>query len=409
MTRPRIRRREPAVGIALGREELVALVPGDREPRRWPLRPSAGAEPISPDLLAALGALRDGIGGRNAQRALAVALLPSLAELRIVELPGIDATEAARVLTRATARYFAVPDGTAFDVAVEGNGTLQRSPFVAVAAPRGLLDAIAAAAAASGWRVASVASAYGAWAAAAGVAGKSDSRKILLRGTDRVELVEVRAGRVASVRRFPVEAEESIARAADGAMTVTEAAEVIAARHASAACGPVLRTDSERAAFDRRARRASAIRFAAALAIVAIAGAGDLMGSIRERHAIEREREALRAPVARALAARDSLAGAAERIALLRSTTEGAPLWSRVVVSLAAKLPADAFLTSFHASADTVRLEGSAPRAAAVFQALRDDPAVRSLRPQGPIRQSVSPDGATSEGFTLVAVTGRAP
>ncbi|HEX2780492.1 MAG TPA: PilN domain-containing protein, partial [Gemmatimonadaceae bacterium] len=140
-----------------------------------------------------------------------------------------------------------------------------------------------------------------------------------------------------------------------------------------------------------------------------LAGIADLRGSNRERAAIERQRAMLRAPVTRALADRDSLAGAMDRIASLRSTIDGAPVWSRVVASLAAELPADAFLTSLHASADTLRLEGSAPRAAAVFQALRADPAVRSLHPQGPIRQTVSEDGSTSEGFTLVAVTGRVP
>ncbi|HEX2779106.1 MAG TPA: hypothetical protein VHM30_06390, partial [Gemmatimonadaceae bacterium] len=213
MTRLRIRRRDPLVGIALGSDELVAVIPGERAPRRWPLAPPGPGEAISPDLGGALGALRAGLRTGSVRHTLAVALLPALAEMRMVELPGVDADDAARVLSRAASRYFPVADGMPFDIAVEGTGARHRSPFIAIATRRGVLDAIALAARANGFAVARLTSAYSAWAAAASDGGVEDGKSVALRLADRVELVQLRAGRVAAVRRLPVAAEASVARA----------------------------------------------------------------------------------------------------------------------------------------------------------------------------------------------------
>jgi Tfp pilus assembly protein PilN len=134
-----------------------------------------------------------------------------------------------------------------------------------------------------------------------------------------------------------------------------------------------------------------------------------LWGSARERSMIAGERARLRASVAEALARREAVAGAAEGIATVRAAAESAPRWSALIASLAETLPEDAFLIALGGSGDSLRLEGIAPRAAPVFDAVARIEGLRSLRPDGPIRQERSTAGATSERFTLTASLERKP
>ena len=441
------------VGVALAPGSMVAVVPGAASARVWPLADGSDAI-VSPDLRAALGALHATLGAAGSRGVLHVALLPPYARLRFLDVPGIDATEAQRVLARDPSRFLPTRPGTEpFEIEIDGTGARHTGPFAVTIASRAVVEAVHATAIASGWRVVKIVSAYSAWAASARVLlpRTTLARTLVLCDDTRIAMLGVRDGRVASLRRLPAGAADvarlaarslpakarvpagapaSVAVIGEGPVAdelralaelsppaaangkrggvAADSPASLAARFARRARGPVLLTESERASRRRRSRRNTRARFVAAALLLAGAAAVESWGTSRERAALAAERARIHGDVTRALATRDSLAAASDRLAALRSTIEGAPRWSRVVTSLASELPDDAFLTALHAAEDTLQLQGTATRAAPVFEAVRGDPSVRSVRPEGPIRQEIA-DGETTESFTLVASLRRAP
>lgn len=457
MTRRWPLRRTTRVGIALAADRLVAVLPGDAPTAPWtrPLTPTGDPAVTWPDLADALGRLRETIGGAPFRGVLHVALLPPLAQLRRVELPGLSSSEARQVLRREPSRYLPLADdASAVELEIEGEGWRRASPFTLFAAPRALIDGIHAAAEATGWRVAEIVPAESAWAAGASTLlarANGGGRALVVCFDDRVEVVRVKDDRVATIRRVPVEtpdlpslalalagngdgegsrrtgvavigdspaAEELRAalgtpavapRAAkgDGALQLSPA--LLAARFAPRADGPALLPEAARLTVEHRGARATKLRFAAAAALLLAAAGLQLAGTGRERARIAAERDRLREPVARAMATRDSLEQVAGQLALLRSTAASAPRWSALIASLSSELPDDAYLISLRADNDTLHLEGSAARASGVFDALARVRGVRMVRPEGPIRQEVSADGVASEHFTVSAPLGRQP
>ena len=109
MTRRWIPGRTTHVGIALSADRLIAVLPGDSPATPWtrPLTPTGDPAVTWPDLAEALGALHEAVDGTKSGRALHVALLPPLGELRRVELPGLSLAEARQVLRREPSRYLA--------------------------------------------------------------------------------------------------------------------------------------------------------------------------------------------------------------------------------------------------------------------------------------------------------------
>lgn len=454
MTRRWIPGRTTHVGIALSADRLIAVLPGDSPATPWtrPLTPTGDPAVTWPDLAEALGALHEAVDGTKSGRALHVALLPPLGELRRVELPGLSLAEARQVLRREPSRYLArAADSAPVELEVEGEGWRQSSPFTLLAASRAIVEGIHAAAQQTGWRLAGTVAAEGAWGAAASLLPAKDDaeRALLICLEDRVELVRVSGGHVLTVRRFPVDANvvtsqvRPLLRGADdssrasvavvgdsplaeelrltldtpGTSTQRDAGPgawhdspaLLAARFSTRASGPVLLPESERALLAHDARRANVVRFAAAAAFLAAAAGVELWGLSREHDAIVAERARLREPVTRALAVRDSLGEVGSRLATIRAASASSPRWAPLLVALSERLPDDAFLVSLRADRDSLRLEGEAARAEGVFDALRGVRGFSALRPDGPIRQEIAEDGSTSERFTLSAPVVREP
>lgn len=414
--------RATRVGIALGRDQLLAVLPGDAPSAPWirPLSPFGDPDGEWPALARTLGDLRAAVSAASPFRsALHVALLPPLAHLRRVELPGLRVSEARSVLAREPSRYLPLPaDAPPLALEIEGEGWRQSSPFTLFAVPRALIDAIDAAARQSGWRVAEIVAAESAWAASAssllpGAAGMD--RVLAVRLDDRVDIVRARRGRIVSMRRFPPGAPGvgplllSLPRGAIVDAGSQRSPAALAAAFAPRAAGPALLPDEDRIAMQHRAKRASIVRFAAAAALVVAAAGLQLWGASLEEARIAAERARLREQVSRALATRDSLTQAVNRLTVLRAAARSAPRWSSLIASLSAALPDDAFLVSLSVGSDTLHLEGSAARAAGVFDALGSVRGVRTVRPEGPIRQEMMEDGTATEHFTLSAQLEKRP
>ena len=438
--------RDIHVGVALAAGRLVA-VPDDGAAWTRALTPTEDGAP--PDLADALTELRDVLGaGARAARRLHVALLPPLAQLRRIDLPGLRADEVRRVLRREPSRHLPIEAALPLALAVEGTGWRGSSPFTVLAAPRALVEGIDAAARRSGWRVAEIVSAESAWAAAAASLlprERGTGAAIVACLEDRVEVLRVRGGRAIALRRLPAPVPEAgtlVARAllgegetappptaviGEGALAAElraslsapprapdddlpdESPAVLAARFAPRAAGPALLAEEEHEARAAGARRRAVVRLAAAGAMLVATAVVQLWGVSRDRASVAGERARLRGPVARALATRDSLALATERLAMLRATSAATPRWSALLAALAIELPEDAYVVSLGAAGDTLRLEGAATRAAPVFDALARLPGVTAIHPERAIRQEVDEDGETTEHFVLAARLRRAP
>ena len=444
------------VGIAVGRDRVVAVAPGDPATTPWerPLTPPGDSDASWPGLAAALGELRVALlarrGGARSSDAfrgeLHVALLPPLGDLRRIELAGLNLSEARQVLRREPSRYLArSADSAPLELDVEGDGWRRSSPFTLFAASRAIVDGVHAAARESGWRLGRIVAAEDAWAASASslLPGRDVAeRALVLCLDDRVEVVRARGGRTTAVRRFPLGVQGlaslvqllhpgapgsprphlaivgespnaealrlTLAGGTDGgragAPTAWRASPaLLAARFVTRAKGPALLPESERAARAHSARRANVIRYLAAFALLVGAAVLQLWGLSREHDAIVADRARLRGPVTQALAVRDSVGGLSGRLTTIRSAATAAPRWSALLVALSSRLPDDAYLVSLSADGDSLHLEGFATRAEGVFAALRGMQGISTLRPDGPIRQEIADDGSTSERFTLSA------
>lgn len=403
------------LGVALSADRLVAVLPGSQrgDPWRRALAPSPDPSMAPPDLATAFTELREALRqashGRTRRAVLHVALLPPLAHWRRIAIPGLRIDEARQVLRREPSRYLPIAaDPAPLVIELEGTGWRERSPFTMVAAPRALIEGIQAAAEQSGWEIAELLSAHAAWAASARSSrrvGRSTERTLLIAHHDRIDVVTSRGGSATEVRRLPA----ALRAAIPDSPAAVQAPDALAARFAPRAGGPALLSECARTVAERRTRMAAITRLAAAAALLFAAGMIELWGSARERSMIAEERARLRASVAEALATRDAATQATTRLATVHLAAESTPRWSALLASLAETLPDDAFLVALGASGDSLRLEGIAPRAASVFDAVARIDGVRSLRPEGAIRQERTIAGATSERFTLTASMGGRP
>jgi len=394
-----------AVGIALA-PDRIATVSWSR-----PLAPRVPGAAEWDDLRLALVELKEKLGLRR-PRAF-VALLPPLAQARVVELPRLGASEYARVLSRDAARYFVtgrVPQVAAGEP-LESRGSPVR--VLAATAPRDLSDAVVSALEASGWRVESIVPAEAAWLAAAGAGagrGRRDRVGIVVAAGDAIEVLHVEAGRLASLRRLPVSAcsaDDVTAALTDLGVTVQRLSDptTSAAVGAWDAIGPQLLP--ERSLVERRYRaiRLAVRRSAVALALLVAAAGLDWWGARRELAAVAARRAGIGAEVAAALARQDTLDDLLALHAGLERADREAIRWSEVLADFSDYLPRDAYLAAFRGRGDSVGLEGVAQRAAGVFTALQRAPRVAGVRADAPIRQEASPrPGAPPvERFTVTA------
>jgi hypothetical protein len=382
-----------------------------------------------------------------------VAVLPTLAQARRLELPRLKPDELRGVLARSASKYFF----GARERQVVGAGTLpsaQRSPVTvfASAAAASVVDAILDAAEQVEWRVASVVPAYHAWAAALRAPLRKAGRKagwLVLCGADTVELMSVSKGSPQLVRRVRSGGQVAVhvtevlrdAQRAAGATKepaavigstdfreellaglesagigrlriadeeVVNAAEPLAAAYAARADRTELLPERVHVARRRSARRLAAALSSAAVVLFIVAAGLELLGAQRELNAVMNQRDAIRSEVDLAMGGRDALLGINDRLAILSSLEETAPRWAGVMSAVAEYLPDDAYLTAFRAQGDSLVLEGVADRAADVFQAMQSAPVVVGVRAQAPIRRELRDGEQPVERFTLGARLGGA-
>ena len=412
------RRDRGAVGASLAADRLVAVLPpgGADEPSVWvrPLNPSSRRDEPWSDLVEALHELRAaaGAGGHR----LYVALMPPLAHVRCLTLPGLTEDEASRLVARDVSRFLPARD-TQLIAEVQGTGRRRGSPFLFVGAPSALLEVIADAARSTGWSLGGCVSATLAWAAVASPASSRDEEaEIVVCLTTHVELLRLRRGFLAEIRRLPISAAERTQTSlrellaergielAVGAISVLspDEAAMHAARFARQA-RPRLLPAAEQLLVRRRSSRASTLRFVAAAVLLASGGVVETWGVARDRTRIANTRRQLRANLEQAIAVRESLAIASERLGAVRAMQVGGRRWSAQLAGLAERLPADAYLVSLDATSDSIHLEGAAARASTVFGALAAVPGLSNIRPEGPIRQDLHGGDAGMEHFALAA------
>ena len=400
-----------SIGIALEANRLIARL-SDGE--RWVRTLSPGPHGDSwLDLTEALGELYAVAG--DLPRELHVALLPPLAHVRRLELPGVSEHEAAQITRRDPSRFLPRREH-ALDVAVAGTGWRRMSPFLLVAVPTTTIEAIGAAAQQSGWRLGGIVPAQLAWASA-GAPHKGGANDVVIVLETHIELLRVRRGTVQCFRRIAgaspgLTASELRGLAArhgvelsDDAVVISspDDAALVAAERSGQTVGPALLPAAGRVTVRQRQRRGIFGRFAAAAALVTVSAGLLPWGFGRERSAIAAERVRIRSKVFEARAVRESVAALNTRLAAVQSLEMGASHWPTLVAALADNLPSDAFLLSLSASGDTLRLEGGATRAAPVFDALATVAGLKSIHPEGPIRQEIRADGAALEHFVLAA------
>ena len=381
---------------------------------------------------------------------LNVVLMPPLALARHVSLPRLSEAEYRQVLARDAFRYFAT-DRSARVVGVLPLTSKRSSPvpiFAASASAR-LVDAVQQAVTDTGCKLASLDCAYASWAGAATSIWPSLARSksaIIVSQDDVTEIILFDGQRPEIVRRVSADAPieqvldavgmysnggppracailGSAERYNEWGSTLSEAGVAVlpstptstldggtlSAMYAATGAGPGLYPErmyaASRAASQRLAQRLGLI--AAALLI----GAAGLLlwGEKREFRAVVAERAAIRSEVSQALALRSDIGGLDARSALIARLGATTPRWAAVLSSISQVLPEDAHLTSIQAHADTVVLEGSAARAAGVFEALQHDRDITAVHSNAPVRQQLQ-DGTPVEHFAVAArLTAPAP
>ncbi len=393
----------PPLGAAVGEDGLTVVVAGrrlgrglvPREVRRRPL--SAGPEGDRwPELRDALSELRTGLGlDGDARPEIHVALLPTLALTRVVDLPTAD-REALRKLARREAdrHFLSVPDDPVADAWSLERRRGEPSPCVLACAGGSTARAVAGAVASAGFRPGLTTA--GAWTAAeaATVLDEElrDGRIRLRLGADGdASDLTLEEGRLAAVRPGTrgAGAVADGAEAGERGRTVDEAhplagldAPALAAFGALVAPeeGPSLAPPEPRAAWRRRRRARAGLMAGAAAAVLIAAGWLHLWGLDRELAAVEARRAAVAGAVEEAEAARSAALRLEELLGGIAALPRPGPAWSRVVAEVGRRMPASAHLRVLDAGAeDGVRLAGTARSPSALVPRLEASPLFRDV------------------------------
>lgn len=434
------------VGIALSGESLCAVFtpPGESRPRVWHTTLAVSptdASTLWPELVDALRAIAKSSDILNG--ALAIALMPSLAEVRSVHVPPLGDEALRQLLARNAGKYFVTARGAQIVGTVpRGSDAASR---VVVAASSRLLNVVHSSAEAAGWSVEAIHPAESAWGAAAVEWTKrgANSAQLLIARAEHVELLQIERGQLAVVRRFrsgTIDIERiaeacsiqggtvllaglpgprsafSSALASRGLAARTPAgtsadlvddADALAAAYADTALAPTLVTDTVRAARARRARTFTTRAAVAAGMLLLMAGALQLWDVRRELAVVRAERDALRPQLSTTLVGRTTVETAFRQLAVLAEAGLDAPQWSVVIGGISRELPFESYLTGFRGRADTVGIDGLALHAARVFDAVEAVPQLSSVRASAPVRRETSADGEALERFQLTALLKR--
>ena len=428
------------LGVAIARDRVVVAAPyGDGELDRTWACDIADSEHMAEAIAAAVS---DACQALHLERPrLAFAVMPPLAECRLLHLPGLREDEIARVLQRDAARYFPAA-GAPLATAGARLGSAADAPVLAGAVPVGVLEAIQRAAQSTGLDVASITVAHASWLASIAALradGASDRCAIVVMLPDRLEVIGVQHGMPTSIRRLrgATAPERIIATLGDvrrgdatgpvmvfaapgegGALTAVLAAHgervvtpsghpagepaIVAARFATSGGALAFVPEDVRTRQHNRAVRRQRVMVAASVLLLASAMGLELWDVERERAHVEAVRGALRPAIERVLARRDSLASMLAWLEEVHVAAAGTPRLSATLVALAARLPRDAHLLSLRADGDSLIIEAVATHAAPVIDALVAAPELRDVRAQGSVRQELRPGAPPLERFTLV-------
>jgi Tfp pilus assembly protein PilN len=406
-------------------------------PLQWPERPDGLAGAVAAAFNEMKAQLTASTGSEMDGASVFIALLPPLADARLVPLPPLRQREAEAVVRRDAARHFVGGNVTRAVAVMPSSGADAQAgsplPVLAAAAPVATLEAVRAAAAGAGWTVESIAPAHGAWIAGpeGGWSG-AGARAVFAAHGDAVHVIRLEGDNVTSIRRVPASlmtevvsaAGESPGRAivcgepgrreplsravasagwtlADDAARARSAAELAASR---ADRSPLeLVPPSLTAERWRRSRALGRRLAAAAVVLLAVAAAIEFWGVRRELDAVRARRAEIRAEVSPLLETRDSINEMEARTAAIRSLEEDSPRWTRALFDLALLLPSDSHLTSVRTRGDTLVVEGSGASAGEAMQALRRAGSLKDFRLEGMVEREME-DGSTAvERFRLSA------
>jgi hypothetical protein len=444
----------PRLDVALGAREMTVELPGadGRLSIEWAL-PAAPDDP-GPALLRAFVELEAALpGGETAEEEpraerlrVRVALLPPLADARLVRLPPLRAEEVDAVLRRDAARHFI---GSARPLVVAGErlgrgGGEGPGLVLAVAAPRALMDALQRAVEARGWELDRIVPAHPAWlhaleevkpapsSSGAPEGAPPAARLLVAVEGETAHVIRVVGDVPDRIRRVPASDAAAVAEAAGpgggralllaegdarvalaGALqaagwalarpTQPRSAAAEAARHAGSATLELVPPPLAWARRER-SRRVTVRMVAAAVVMLALAAAVHLAGTSRAFRSVQRERAELREAVAPALAARDSLDRMTTRLETLRGLGRESSRWTFSLVEMSMLLPSETHLIALRAVADTAVIEAEGGRAGDALAALRSASSLHDVRLEGAIQREIEGGTTTRERFTLSAV-----
>jgi Tfp pilus assembly protein PilN len=432
-------------GIALSPTQLCAVDmrlrgSGDRA-WRADLEPPAADSNTWPSLANAFAELARTLGGQRG--ALAISLMPPFTEVRRLALPPLGRDELQRVLSRGASRYFVGARGPQ----VVGASTTKRrrrgemQAVVAAAASARLVDAIRSAAENAGFTIEAIAPAETAWASAAFALWPVFSRQsafAVLCQQDRTYVLELDSKRLVGVRRFrggsadaPLNADTVTTHARVGiagdararhelaaALSVhginasvasgewsaaAERPDVLAAHFAGGNAGPVLRAENDVVTERADARRVAWSMAGVAAALLVLSAGIELWGVKRQLAAVRAERARLRPEIASSLVGRSTVDATYRELSTLNAIERASPRWSSVIVTLSESVPEDAFLTTIRARDDSLIIDGMAPHAKKVFDAMQSTSGLLDVKANAPVRRETQDDGVSLEHFAIAA------
>lgn len=434
------------IGIALGAEEATGVVLGRKGAPCAKVSVSLGPETkdFGAELLRAFGDLKESLEratGKSTEGAsVSMALLPPLADARLVPFPPMRKSEVEAVLARDVARYFlgANRPRVVGVLIPRGNGKTagdHAGPSVSVlaaAAPLSLLETARAALDSVGWRGVSFSAAHGAWLESAASTKGAPVTSIVAVVGPTAHIIRLDGGDVVAVRQVAASDPGAVAQATGGGggqvLVVASPQGYESLRHTLAGAGRTALRDpdgwpgAEEATAGRagsaflqlvpptlageRAEKGKRTVFGlvggAVVLILASLGA-QLWGAHRELEALHEQRAAIRAEVAPLLESRDSLNNLRATVRSLEELSMNSPVWTRSLVELSALLPQDTYLTGLFASGDTVEIEAAGAEAGEAIQLLREAGLFEEVRLQGLVERELENGETVVERFRLWA------
>jgi Tfp pilus assembly protein PilN len=439
-------RRGIRIGIALGDQDVVAVILGEKNAPKAKVSVSLGEEgaEVGAELRRAFSALKEALekdfGSSTDRASVYVSLLPPLADVRVVPFPPLRKSEAEAVLGRDVARYFLganrprvvgvrLPRGKGGGARKEEGASIS---ILAAAAPLGLLEAARSSLGEVGWRGVSFSAAHAAWLQSASSIRETPVKAVVSVVGSTAHVLRLEGRDPEAVRQIPSADLSAVADAAGGGpgrvlvLASPQLFEELSAAMASAGlttsrdpegwpgveegtAGRAATTGLELvpptlASERRNRRRKSALALAGAAVVLILASLGaQLWGASRELAAVQDRRASIRSEVAPLLAARDSLNSLTTQAQSMEELSRGSPVWTRALVELTALLPEDTYLTSFFASGDTVELEAAGAKAGEAIQALRESGLFEEVRLQGLVERELEEGETVVERFKLWA------